>query len=317
MDDNNIIDTNEIRLRQDPIFIVGCPRSGTTLLQALLATQDGLYSLIETHYFNLAIKNIRTDENCCIEESSIDAIFVKLKIFMGVEISEYCRNYCKSLAHEKSLDVKKLFEIIIYPYLARQSENIENIRWIEKTPSHFHSMGYILSLYPAAKFLCIIRHPIPVVLSRKNNIAVDSKLPINNLAQQWNTMIAIVEKFNEKHPDNLLVIKYEDLVGDIFKVMSSVAAYLHIELDKEKLKLFGKMGSQFILPWEKWKESVTSGAIKNTNLNWINNARIMDILKIQMINGPYMVKYNYDLSRRKIFWAYKYFERIWRSLRNL
>jgi hypothetical protein len=38
-------------LPQNPIFVVGYPRSGTTLLQALLATQLGFYSFPETHYF--------------------------------------------------------------------------------------------------------------------------------------------------------------------------------------------------------------------------------------------------------------------------
>ena len=33
------------------VFIVGCPRSGTTLLQAMLASHETVYSFPETHFF--------------------------------------------------------------------------------------------------------------------------------------------------------------------------------------------------------------------------------------------------------------------------
>ena len=40
-----------------PIFIVGCPRSGTTLLQCLIATQKGVVTFPETHFFEQAANN--------------------------------------------------------------------------------------------------------------------------------------------------------------------------------------------------------------------------------------------------------------------
>ncbi len=39
-------------LSQNPIFVVGYPRSGTTLLQALMATQGNLATFPETHFFS-------------------------------------------------------------------------------------------------------------------------------------------------------------------------------------------------------------------------------------------------------------------------
>ena len=58
-------------LSQNPIFIVGFPRSGTTLLQSLLCTQKGVVSFPETHFFDIIAKTIKTTSNDVIEKNCL------------------------------------------------------------------------------------------------------------------------------------------------------------------------------------------------------------------------------------------------------
>ena len=53
--------TGQLILPQNPVFIVGNGRSGTTLLQSLLATQNGVYSFPETHFFSHVYPLLESD----------------------------------------------------------------------------------------------------------------------------------------------------------------------------------------------------------------------------------------------------------------
>ncbi len=82
-----------IVLRQDPVFVVGYPRSGTTLMQSLLATQDSIISLPETHFFTLVRNCLQVDNDRIGYESlekAIDKIREKIRFSMNAE--EYIKN---------------------------------------------------------------------------------------------------------------------------------------------------------------------------------------------------------------------------------
>ncbi|NBL01166.1 MAG: hypothetical protein EOM50_24880, partial [Erysipelotrichia bacterium] len=99
-----------VLLRQDPVFVVGYPRSGTTLMQSLLATQDSTISLPETHFFTL-VRNCLQVYNDCIGyeslEKAIDTIREKIRFSINAE------EYIKTLCQQNKLSPKMLFEAIV------------------------------------------------------------------------------------------------------------------------------------------------------------------------------------------------------------
>lgn len=295
------LDIEHIELPQNPIFIVGCPRSGTTLLQSLLATQDKVHSLIETHFFSVIIKKMELDDSQLIKTDFLNSVFESLKEYMDLEFSQTVQETLWTYSENGRLSLKYFFEIIVYSHLVQQvpQNQFGNIRWIEKTPSHFQCLDLISELYPKAKFLCIIRNPVPVILSRRENIMVDNTLSVTKLARQWNKMIKKVETFKNKFPDKIMIILYEDLVSDLIKTMTSVVNFLRIKLDVKKFYNFGETSSDFILPWEKWKDEVKTGKIQNTNSKWMHQAKILDFFLVYLVTGKYMRKYKYKFYQNQ------------------
>ena len=41
-----------------PVFVVGCPRSGTTLVQCILSASSSAFSLPETHFFSWVLPTL-------------------------------------------------------------------------------------------------------------------------------------------------------------------------------------------------------------------------------------------------------------------
>ncbi len=140
-------------LRQDPVFIVGYPRSGTTLIQSLLATQQNTITLHETHFFS-EIDRIIKIKNGKIVPELIDELIHNVR--ERVSLSVNAEHQIKKLVSGSGLSRKMLFEIIIIDNLLlhNKPDHILNKRWIEKTPDHALCIDDIAVLYPNAKFVC-------------------------------------------------------------------------------------------------------------------------------------------------------------------
>jgi hypothetical protein len=291
------IDLGTIRLPQDPIFIVGCSRSGTTLLQALLMTQENVYSLPETHFFSIISGSIITDGKGFLKTSCLPEVLKDVKMMMGLEFPAATKGRLFSLAEQKCLDKKAFFELIVFSFLYRQIQkyDLQSIVLIEKTPFHFTAMEEIVKLYPKARFIGIIRHPVAVITSRKKNIIQDKNLAIKKLATQWNRMISLCENFQEKKQEQIYLLKYEDLVQNVSRKMSELSRFLNIKYNPDLLEKYKDVTDGVILPWETWKRSVSKENILNTNEATIKEARFFDAIRIQSITKKYMKKYQYDI----------------------
>ena len=296
------IDLDTIRLPQDPIFIVGCPRSGTTLLQTLLMTQENTYSLPETHFFSITSRSISTDRDGFLKSSCLPEVLKDVKMMMGLEFPPAARGTLISLAEQKCLNKKTLFVLIVFSFLYRQIQkyDLQNIVLIEKTPSHFAAIEEIVELYPAARFIGIIRHPVAVITSRKKNIIQDKNLTIKALASQWNRMIFLSEKFQEKNRERIYLLKYESLVQNVYQKMSELCSFLNIKYKPDLLEKYKDLTDCIILPWETWKRKVSKEGILNTNEATIKEAHRFDVIRIQSVTKKYMKKYQYEILFPKL-----------------
>lgn len=313
---NQQIVLDEIILPQDPIFVVGFPRSGTTLLQALLATQEGIYSLPETHFFCDISNLIETDENGRIEGLCLTKVFERIKQKMGLEFPRPVADRIILLAEKKELSSKQLFEMIVFHFLYEQIDDYYStkFRWIEKTPYHFAHLDTILKFYPSAKFAAIIRNPVPTINSTKKLVNLP-KVSVPVRAYRWNYMIRLIENFRERHPRRIYLLRYEDLVQNLEREISTLCDYLDIEMNIELLNRYKDVSSRFILPWEMWKNDVRSKEISNTNKS--HRVPLLDVLIIQHFTQENMQKYGYGISFPSIQRAFDFFASSSVRARNL
>jgi hypothetical protein len=282
-----------LMLPQDPIFIVGYPRSGTTLLQALLAAQEGIYSFPETHYFCVIEKHIRLDVGGTIAPECLAGVYRRIYDKMELHFTAKEAAELYHLAQGKQLTSKRLFESIVIALLKKQTVDTTAYRWLEKTPYHANHLSRIVEFYPAAQILHILRHPVPAILSRKAKFPFNQNTALVELARQWNRIQLNVEHFREQFPAQVHTLTYESLAADPANGLVDVGDFLRIKFDAARLPAAVQISVQLILPFETWKQDDREKEIVNTNDAYRDTCNRKDVELIESIVGDLMHRYCY------------------------
>jgi hypothetical protein len=291
---------NPVFLRQDPVFIVGYPRSGTTLLQSLLATQENIVSLPETHFFNWVRSKIIV-KNDRVISSQVNTIInaIRERISFSIDAEQYIQN----LAIKNLLSPKMLFEILVVDNLIKQGYDINYLKqkkWVEKTPDHVLHLDTINRFYPKSKIIYMLRNPEQAIISRRENFLHETNWNIKRHINCWLQSIEAIEKFQDKYPERVRIIKLEDLVENKEDVIKNICDFLEIDFNIKNLNNYKIVANQFILPWENWKNDVKNSEISSKIA--IKNKKLKDQEYRVLVNSlkEKLIKYNYWDSRFKI-----------------
>ena len=179
--------TTEMNSQEEPVFIIGFPRSGTTLIDNILSSHSSI---------------------SCIEEKP----FVRRMISRNSQdISD--PNYIINTKNEEILKASKL-------YLDEVKKHSSNSRiCIDRHPFNTVYIGDILFHFPKAKIIFMIRHPMDCVLSSymqyfKLSSATAGLIDLEDTTNTYINMMKLWEICKEKFEMNFLEIKYEDLVNN-------------------------------------------------------------------------------------------------------
>lgn len=287
---------NEVTISQNPIFVVGFTRSGTTLLQALIATQGNIHTFPETHFFCEYLNKYLKLNHGLVAKECLDEFFKKAREFSGLDIDWYEIDYFKILADKGFLTEKNLFENIVKHYLIKQlaHKDIPGTTWLEKTPYHGFVMDKILQIYPGARFVSIIRHPVPAIYSTKKHIHPNESYEF--IANKWKRLVNRTEEFKVRHPDKIYSVKYEDLINDPNVVISDMFKHLNMNFDKGKLSSFSSVAQKIIMPFEWWKKDVCQTKINSQDeIDFLNEIPVKDIFTIQQLLKEEIFKNGFEI----------------------
>ena len=239
-------------------FLVGCPRSGTTLLQSLLAAHSQIHSFPESHFFaNLLQRRKRWQKLLKLSSFQTNA---RVREFLKELEREDLVNRIPSNATFEWQHTKAFISILD---LLTQEE--KKSIWLEKTPGHLHYIEYIQRYIPAAKFIHITREGRDVVASMYE---VTHKYPeiwgqardIDTCIQRWFTDLKTSQSY-ANHPNHYL-ISYEQLVDDLEEQLMVLCDFLNIDFESDMLKGYKTVAQKVSLTSEPWKMS-NKGTIKS------------------------------------------------------
>ena len=279
-----------------PIFLSGASRSGTALLRSILNNAPDVYLAGETHYFDdLRVKLGQGDRALSPEEQTrCEDYFLALAHrpygHSGeAKASSMEREPLQQLAKELGGTADAHFEA--YCRLRAREKGAE--RWGDKTPRHVYRFKEILSTYPDARAICMVRDPRAVVASYrdwKNQGGFDLEqdpgheqaLEVDHqrtrrsyhpliISLLWKgTVNAAQAAQRDFGKDRVRIQQYEELVRDSADAARGVLEWLDLPFDESMLDVpmhnssfsrFDKAGGISTDPLERWKEKLSKGEI--------------------------------------------------------
>jgi hypothetical protein len=263
---------------KNPCFIVGMPRSGTTLLQSILCNTGYFFAIPETHFFsNIAASIPETNITNFQKRNIIEKLSKKSKLKFRRDDFEYLNSK------------KEIFEEIIDFYNDGEFDT-----FLEKTPRHVFKYFEIVKYYPDAHFICMIREPRNTVSSILN-MSENSKKSVTRMAFFYKaiaTQITAISKYQ-----NVKVIRYEDLVDKPQKTLKDICDYLQINFDPKYL-LDVTAPINVVNVHEKWKNNNLryNKIQKNIQNKWKDTLDDGYGNLIVFLTKGNLIDYNYDLS---------------------
>lgn len=155
-----------------PIFIVGASRSGTAMMQSILSRHSELHIAGETHYFD----DLRTrlGASCAGAMSGEDRRYYE-EYFLTLSHRPYGHQGEAGKGWLSGEELREAASAIgeggdawFEAYCRLSAQHNGKTLWGEKTPRHIFRIGDILSVYPDAKIICMVRDVRAVVASYRD-----------------------------------------------------------------------------------------------------------------------------------------------------
>lgn len=267
-----------------PIFVVGHPRSGTTLLASMLGRHPDIVSTPESLYLNI-VRFLVAPALSRGPEAVLDTIENSPMRFLVLDRDTL-------LAAFKELDVldeRTVFQTVLECFRAADGKP----RLLEKTPWHLRGMDDLFDWFPDARIVWIMRDGRACVASLIKVPWATSNPTV--LARQWVRNIRIGKMLAEERPDQVHMVRYEELIGDARTVMEPVLDFLEVEPSEEMFEHDREVRT--VKPTETWwKENIGRPLMSNRAEAWRKDLSPEVISQVESIMGPTLTDYGYALS---------------------
>lgn len=211
---------------EDPFFIIGCGRSGNTLLRSMLVASKQVSIPPESYVWPRIIRRFNAYS------------FMPWEMLSSMVISEF-ESYKEFYTWEMNLkDVhqssralpkgKRTLSYIINEVYCHYNitKNTPGVRWGDKTPINTIYIDKILKVYPKAQFIHIIRDPLDVVCSYVKAGFYPNYM---EAAQFWKAATSKARWLENKVlKSQFIEVSYEKLVSDPKKEMIRICNFLEI-----------------------------------------------------------------------------------------
>ena len=174
--------------QKTPIFVVGLPRTGTTLIERILASHSQVESVGETEFIQMVLRR----------ESDIETIEK-----MNPAIVEAV--------------AKKNINLLSEGYLSAVRYRLGDKLWfVDKLPFNYLFLGFIAKAYPNAPIICLKRNPMDACFAMYKQLftwAYKFSYTLDELAQYYLAYHRLFNHWRDVLGDRLIEVEYEELVA--------------------------------------------------------------------------------------------------------
>ena len=193
-----------------PVFILGTPRSGTTLIEQIISSHSRVYGAGELDY----IKQIAYEKP--VNSNLLKSYPERMNGLTGSIIDRDASIYLE--------EINKLM-----------ADN-EIIRITDKMPGNFMYIGYIFIMFPNAKIIHAQRNPVDTCLSiyfQNFNSGHKYAFNLENLVFWYKEYIRLMKHWKTMYGEKILDVNYDDVVNDSEKSAKRMIEYCDLEWEEQ------------------------------------------------------------------------------------
>jgi len=293
---------------ESPIFILGCTKSGTSLLRNLLDSHPSLFCIpFETHYFQnsgywVSYHTRRNKPKTLSLEEKRDN-FLKMVKYMNDHENHIADNFTKGkwdldrfkeiFYSKNSIDTKEFLSLYFEAlYQSTYHKPLsKKKRIVEKSVDNAEFALEWRQIYPNSQFIHIIRNPYSNIVSFRKFKTIKNKFPlVKSIVYSMYNSFYYLHK-NLRLLDNYKVVLYEDLIRDPTIIMKDLSQFLSIE--------FTKHLTQPTILGEPWKGNSTNNlkfkGVSDINLDkWKNQITNFEINIVNELFDHILERFGYE-----------------------
>ena len=176
----------------DPIFIIGLPRAGSTLLEQILASHSQVEGTQELAYVQQIVAKLRGREPD-LNNPRYPRVLNEMKSEEFASLGKQYLNDARVFRHGK-------------PY------------FIDKMPNNFRHLGLIHLMLPRAKIIDARREPMACCFSNLKQLFAKGQeftYSIQDIAHYYRTYLELMRHWNVVLPGRILLMQHEEVVADL------------------------------------------------------------------------------------------------------
>ncbi|MFN2195997.1 MAG: sulfotransferase family protein [Anaerolineales bacterium] len=206
-------------MRDYPFFIIGHPRSGTTLLRFMLSTHSRLYIPEETGF--LPFLNVNPDKP--LMETEIQDLLTRIG-----KLNYLWQDLPITAGQISAVYQQPTLAVVVNELYQQQAAQHDASRWGDKTPLYIQYIPNILEIFPQAQFIHMIRDGRDAALSALEKWGSESAyMDLYYLLKNWVRNVSAGRNFGRyADRDRYLEVHYESLVAAPEVVLRQICVFL-------------------------------------------------------------------------------------------
>jgi tetratricopeptide (TPR) repeat protein len=197
----------------DPVFVISRPRSGSTLVEQILASHPAIEGTAELPYIGMFARRLVGGRDTAFGVEH-------LKVLEGLPASEL-----RALGEE-------------YLSHARRHRKLDRPYFLDKMPANFFHVGLIALILPNARIVEVRRNPAATCFSIFKSYTTKGSLAQAELGQFHRDYTALMQHFAKVLPGRIHAQSYEELVTDPEREVRALLDALGLPFDERCLRFY-------------------------------------------------------------------------------
>jgi len=198
---------------ENVFFVVGPPRSGSTLLARMIGSHSLVYSRPEPHMLTPLAHLGYYDK---VDKAPYDAVLA----------AESIRQFVEDLPHGEQdyIDACRAYTDTLYSRALATRPECK--LFLDKTPAYGLILDFMAKIYPRAKYVVLTRHPLAVFSSYAESFFDSDYEVANNYNPIVNRYVPAIAKFLREKKAPICHVIYEEMVADPETKLAEIFEFL-------------------------------------------------------------------------------------------